>query len=69
MQREFYSGYGTSLRTPFIAWSETHVYFPIVYDGAEWIERVPKKDGRYQHIHLGRHIHRLHLGHTANIYI
>jgi len=40
LTEEFYSGYGGSNGKPFTAWSETYVYFPVVYDGAEWVGRV-----------------------------
>lgn len=39
---EFDDGYGTSRGKPFTAWSERYVYFPAVYDGLEWVERVPR---------------------------
>jgi len=37
---EFNSGYGGSEGVPFTAWSDDYVYFPVVYDGAEWVGRV-----------------------------
>jgi len=42
MDVEFYDGYGGSEGKPFTAWSETRVYFPIVYDGAEWVGSAPR---------------------------
>lgn len=33
-----YLGFGR----PFTAWSEKYVYFPVVYDGAEWVGRAPR---------------------------
>ena len=38
----FDSGFGGSEGEPFTAWSESYVYFPVVYDGAEWVGRVPR---------------------------
>lgn len=38
----FDNGYGGSEGKPFTAWSEDYVYFPVVYDGSEWIERAPR---------------------------
>ena len=39
---EFDSGYGGTEGKPFLAWSNNYVYFPVCYDGSEWIERVPR---------------------------
>jgi len=39
---EFYSGFGGSEGKPFTAWGEKYVYFPIVYDGAEWVGSAPR---------------------------
>jgi len=33
----FDNGYGGIEGKPFTAWSEKYVYFPIVYDGSEWV--------------------------------
>jgi len=38
----FDDSYGTSHGKPFTAWSENYVYFPVVYDGAEWVGRAPR---------------------------
>ena len=38
----FYRGYGGREGEPFTAWTEARVYFPAVYDGAEWVESVPR---------------------------
>ena len=27
---------------PFTAWSERYVYFPVTYDGEEWVGRAPR---------------------------
>ncbi len=37
LDKEFDSGYGGSEGKDFTAWGETYVYFPVVYDGAEWV--------------------------------
>ena len=42
MEKEFDSGFGSSEGKPFTAWSEKTVYFPIVYDGAEWVGCVSR---------------------------
>lgn len=42
MDVDFADGYGMSEGKPFTAWSETRVYFPVVYDGAEWVGSAPR---------------------------
>ena len=42
MDAEFYNGYGGAQGKAFTAWSKTRVYFPIVYDGAEWVGSAPR---------------------------
>lgn len=39
---EFYDGYGGHEGKPFTAWGEKYVYFPIVYDGSEWVGSAPR---------------------------
>ena len=39
---EFDDGYGGSEGKDFTAWSKDYVYFPVVYDGLEWVGRVPR---------------------------
>lgn len=39
---EFDSSYGAPEGCPFTAWSENFVYFPIQYDGAEWVGSAPR---------------------------
>ena len=39
---EFYCGYGSEEGDPFTAWTEKNVYFPIGYDGAEWVGHAPR---------------------------
>ena len=38
----FDSGFGGTEGKPFTAWGEKWVYFPIVYDGAEWVGHAPR---------------------------
>ncbi|RLB65126.1 MAG: hypothetical protein DRH04_10820 [Deltaproteobacteria bacterium] len=38
----FNCGYGRPEGRPFSAWSKKYVYFPVVYDGAEWVGRAPR---------------------------
>jgi len=42
MTEEFYAGYGGPKGTPFTAWSDDYVYFPVQYDGSEWVGYVPR---------------------------
>lgn len=53
MDVEFDDGYGTSEGVPFTAWSQNRVYFPVVYDGAEWVGSVPRNPCDEETIHLG----------------
>ena len=47
MNEEFDSGYGGTEGAPFTAWSAKTVYFPICYDGAEWVGSVSRHpDGK-----------------------
>lgn len=40
--KEFCDGYGGSEGTHFTSWGENYVYFPVVYDGAEWVGYAPR---------------------------
>ena len=47
MNNEFDSGYGGTEGAPFTAWSAKTVYFPICYDGSEWVGSVSRHpDGK-----------------------
>lgn len=47
LNQEFDCGYGTSEGFPFTAWTKNTVYFPVVYDGAEWVGHVSRNpDGK-----------------------
>jgi len=37
MDRVFDDGYGSAEGVPFTLWTTDRVYFPVVYDGAEWV--------------------------------
>jgi hypothetical protein len=50
---EFDDGYGTSHGPEFTAWSQTRVLFPVVYDGAEWVESVPRNPSDEVTTHVG----------------
>lgn len=38
----FDNGYGGVEGRPFTAWSLARVYFPVVYDGSEWVGSAPR---------------------------
>lgn len=42
LNEQFDDGFGGSEGKPFTAWSDNYVYFPVVYDGAEWVGRAPR---------------------------
>lgn len=47
LDKRFNDGYGGSEGDPFTAWTANTVYFPIVYDGAEWVGSVSRNpDGK-----------------------
>lgn len=47
MVREFRSDYGGIEGVPFTVWTARTVYFPICYDGAEWVGCVSRHpDGK-----------------------
>lgn len=39
---KFDDGYGTSEGRPFTLWTKKNVYFPVVYDGLEWVGFAPR---------------------------
>jgi hypothetical protein len=42
LKEKFDSGYGGHEGKAFTAWGKAWVYFPIVYDGAEWVGHAPR---------------------------
>jgi hypothetical protein len=42
MDKMFYSGYGSANGCQFTVWTKKRVYFPVVYDGSEWIGSVSR---------------------------
>lgn len=42
--KEFDEGFGGDIEDaePFTAWSQTRVFFPVVYDGSLWVGSVPR---------------------------
>lgn len=49
----FDDGYGCSEGIPFTLWTKNRVYFPVVYDGAEWVGSVSRNPDGKPTYHLG----------------
>jgi hypothetical protein len=50
---EFDSGFGWGEGAPFTLWTTNRVYFPVVYDGAEWVGSVSRNPDGKPTYHLG----------------
>lgn len=50
---EFDDGYGGSCGPPVLIWTEDRVYFPVVYDGAEWMSSAPRNPTAEGQFHVG----------------
>lgn len=50
---KFYPGYGGSEGDPFTVWTKNRVYFPVVYDGSEWVESVSRNPDGKPTAHFG----------------
>ncbi len=47
MEKRFDTDFGSIRGKPFTAWSPKAVYFPVCYDGAEWVGSVSRyPDGK-----------------------
>jgi len=47
MEKEFNGGHGGTEGVPFTVWTQNRVYFPVCYDGAEWVGSVSRNpDGK-----------------------
>ncbi len=53
MLMEFDDGFGGTEGKPFTAWSGSRTYFPICYDGAEWVGSVARNPDGKPTDHLG----------------
>ena len=53
LDREFYDGYGAVDGEPFTLWTEKYVYFPVCYDGAEWVGSVRRDPCAKRTAHVG----------------
>lgn len=50
---EFDSSYGSPKGPDVLAWTETRVYFPVTYDGSEWMESAPRHPTTEGQEHIG----------------
>jgi len=53
MNVQFDPGYGGSEGIPFTVWTAKRVYFPAVYDGAEWVASVARFPDGQPTTHVG----------------
>lgn len=53
LEERFDSGYGCSDGKPFTLWTKDFVYFPVVYDGSEWADSVPRNPRDDPTYHVG----------------
>ena len=53
LNQEFDSGYGGTEGAPFTAWGEKRVYFPVCYDGSEWVGSAPRNPCDEKCLHQG----------------
>ena len=51
--KKFYDDYGLPEGKPFTLWTKTRVYFPVVYDGAEWVGSVSREPDGIPTTHFG----------------
>ena len=53
LMKTFDCGFGGTEGEPFTLWTTNRVYFPICYDGADWVQSVSRNpDGKPTH-HFG----------------
>lgn len=53
LDRTIDGGWGGAEAAPFTAWTEKNVYFPVVYDGCEWVTCVPRNPCDQATKHVG----------------
>ena len=53
LNHEFDDGYGGSKGCCFTLWTKTSVYFPVVYDGSEWVGCVSRNPDGIPTCHIG----------------
>ena len=50
---EFDDDYGGTDGPAMLAWTAAYVYFPVMYDGAEWVESAPRNPTSQGQGHVG----------------
>lgn len=50
---EFDDGFGCAEGPPFLLWTENYVYFPVQYDGSEFIGSAPRNPCNIAQFHVG----------------
>ena len=53
IETTFDAGFGGSEGIPFTLWTENRVYFPVVYDGAEWVGSASRNPDGVPTKHFG----------------
>lgn len=53
MDFRFHCGYGGTRGGPFTAWTTNRVYFPVQYDGSEWVGSVARNPDGMPTGHMG----------------
>lgn len=53
LDTEFDSGYGSEQGEAILVWSERYVYFPVCYDGSEWLSSAPRNPDPAPQEHVG----------------
>lgn len=53
LDKVFDDGYGGSEGPNILVWTERRVYFPVVYDGAEWMASAPRNPQPQGQAHVG----------------
>lgn len=51
--KPFDDGYGGTEGDPFTLWTKSRVYFPVCYDGSEWISSVSRNPDGVPTRHVG----------------
>lgn len=53
MNKKFYTGFGRIEGTLFTVWTAKYIYFPVVYNGAEWVGRISRNPNGESCWHFG----------------
>lgn len=53
LHAQFNDGYGGPEGCAFTLWTKKRVYFPVMYDGAEWVSSVPRSPCKEATQHIG----------------